>query len=651
MHDFTPAPIRDGSHWLFSDGTRLPVIAGGDGPVEEPPPEPLTAEQIAAQVENLPNISDPTELDTLSAGIRAAYQAHRNPDDGLVDTGILADIQAALAAVTARQGEVAAEQDAALQELARLDALVEGAEEIEVPAEFADWSDEELAIAAGLDEDGWAALSALAVDPEPTQEPEAEPQVTEPAPARTVLSMPRSPQQPQPSEPEPEVIEARDFATGAPMDGDQVLRALQAEAQAYGPGQAGRKVRVASIPLSPDAPRMEAGEDAQAFYDRQLLAKREWRQSRNHGSVRQASGELCAPPFVDYSVVNYGSDAQPIGGIFPRAAGGTADQMKTLRFFRGITYTDITDVALDTSWGTAGGTHANTVGTGSATATQNALATDNASSPYPKLAMRANCLTAIDCEQRANWLEIVYDNLGSMAWPEFVAAIRRAGDIALANQMDELRLQDWYDAADSAGVLLTPVAQPFSANHNVVKQIVDIVQNDRSDKRDWEAPYVVAAPQWLDGAIVSEELGTVAIASGQEAITAARQQIFRDYGITFVGYLGRFGVTAAANETENGYPTKLPALADGAIPQAPCEARVGIARDDAGFERIGDTLNLGVLRTETDLENNDWRTFYETWNRLCFRDAPIVADITVNPSAAVAGAISSPVDLCAGSGS
>ncbi len=200
-------------------------------------------------------------------------------------------------------------------------------------------------------------------------------------------------------------------------------------------------------------------------------------------------------------------------------------------------------------------------------------------------------------------------------------------------------------------MILTPTAQPFNANHQVVQQIVNIVQNDRSDKRDWDAPYVVAAPQWLDGAIVSEELGTVAIASGMEAITAARQQIFRDYNITFVGYLGRFGVTADANLTEHGYPTKLAALTDGPILGAPCEARVGIARDDAGFERIGDELNLGILRTETDLENNDWRTFYETWNRLCFRDAPIVADITVNPNSAVAGPISSPLDLCAGSGS
>jgi hypothetical protein len=324
--------------------------------------------------------------------------------------------------------------------------------------------------------------------------------------------------------------------------------------------------------------------------------------------------------------------------------------MKTLRFFRGIQFTDVTDVTLDTTWGTAGGTHANTVGVGSATATQNALATDNASSPYPKLAMRANCLTPVDCEQRANWLEIVWDNLGSMAWPEFVAGVRRAGDIALANQMDELRLQDWFDAADSAGALLTPTAQPYNANHQVLKQVIDIVQNDRSDKRDWEAPYVVAAPKWLDGALVSETLGTVAIASGQEAITEARGRIFREYGITFVGYLGRFGVTAAANLTNHGYPTKLPALADGAIPQAPCEARLGIARDDAGFERIGEELNLGVLRTETDLQNNDFRTFYETWNRLCFRDAPIVADVTVNPSSAIAAAIT-PLDLCAGSGS
>jgi hypothetical protein len=56
------------------------------------------------------------------------------------------------------------------------------------------------------------------------------------------------------------------------------------------------------------------------------------------------------------------------------------------------------------------------------------------------------------------------------------------------------------------------------------------------------------------------------------------------------------------------------------------------------------------------LENNNWRTFYETWQRLCFRIPPIVADINVNPNLLVEGYATgisgaAVLDQCAGTGS
>lgn len=38
-HTLIESPVRDGSWWLWSDGTRLPVVSGGDGP-EDPPADP-----------------------------------------------------------------------------------------------------------------------------------------------------------------------------------------------------------------------------------------------------------------------------------------------------------------------------------------------------------------------------------------------------------------------------------------------------------------------------------------------------------------------------------------------------------------------------------------------------------------------------------
>lgn len=643
-------------------------------------PEILTPAQIAEQIERLAEITDPTELESLSAGIRAAYEQHRQSD--AVDLGILSDLQAGLASVTERQGEIAAEQAEAAAELERLDALVAGtAEVVELSAEdaqaFDGWSDEELAaVAEWTAEDFEAVLALSAETPEETVDPETpdEPEVVEqPAAAaasaapRTVFinrGMPASPTQPQPHEETAPVAVATLARTGQDVYSDSdVLEALYGEVKKLSGGAArarvGQEVPVATVHLNvPENARMAPDEDAEAFYARQLGGLRASRgQDAGDELVRQAAGTLCAPVLTDYAVPVIGSLAQPVGGVFPSAAGGTANQMKTLNFVQAMKFSDFTDVTTDTTWGTAGGTHANTVGIGSATATQNALATDNASSPYPKLAMEANCPTFVTCEQRATWLEIKYDNLGSMAWPEFVEAVRRGGDIALANYLDSLRLEDWYQAAENGGSTLGSVAQAVNANHNYLTTILNIVQTDRSNKRDWDTPYVVVQPAFTDSLLAAEQLGTAAFAGGQRAITEARDQIARDYNISFVNYLGRFGTTSAAYLTEYGYDTILPDLpADSAAPLMPCQVRVGIARDDAGFNRMGDTLNLGVLRTETDLENNFWRTFYESWQRLCFRIPPIVADINVNPNMLLEGYNSNfsgaaVRDLCAGSGS
>jgi hypothetical protein len=642
-------------------------------PESTPADEPQipSIEDITARIEAIADVQDPAVLDQLTADIRAAYEAERNGET--VDTGVLTDLTAGLSKVTERRADLAASLAEAQAELDRLDAIMAG-DAVELSAEdaaaFDGWTDDELAAVAGWGADEFAALTASVSDvppedpdpevPEAVEPPAEAPAAAAPAAPRTVIvnpnRMPASPAQPQPAETEGAV--ATLARTGQDATEEDVWREMHRTAQTYGRRQANVEIPVASIRLASSAPRLAEGEDAEAFFNRQLDTLREYRGNQAHTpNTRQASGTLCAPPFVDYAVPVIGSDAQPIGGLFPRGAGGTADQMKTLRFFQALTFDDFTDVDTDTTWGTdAGGATAATVGTGSATATQNALAVDNASSPYPKTALRANCPDYVDCEQRAVWLEIVYDNLGSMAWPEFVAAVRRGGDIALAQLMDEQKLEDWYQAAETSGSTLTSIDQGVNANHNYLRSIVNIVQTDRSNKRDWDTPYVVAQPAWADSLLAVEQLGTAAIAAGQRAITEARAQIARDYNISFTNYLSRFGTTSAAYLTEYGYDTKLPALpADGDTPEMPCQARVGIARDDAAFNRVGDTLNLGVLRTEADLENNDWRTFYETWSRLCFRIPPIVADVNVNPNMLVMGYEHNPqgtsLDYCAGTGS
>lgn len=631
--------------------------------------ETPTIEQITTSLENI------TELDTaaladLAADIRAVYETERNQDEVNLDT--LAALRDGLLKVAEAQ-TAAAEAEAQLAaELAEIDAVMAGEAVTLSPedaAAFEGVSDEDIAILAALTDEQVNELRDLAdailsIADSAADAPEDEPEDAEVnvqsasvSIAPRTVRLPPSPAQPVPASPEVAAhAEIVDYDTERPMSREEMGKALLRKALSYGKTP-DRQVRVATLQAGASLPRMAEDDDPQEFFDRQLTTLRQYRGFVD-GDVRQASGTLCAPPFVDYTVMTLGSEAQPIGSVFPRGAGGTADQMKTLRFFQAITFDAYTDVDVDTTWGTdAGGSTAATIGIGSATATQNALALDNASSPYPKTAMRANCPSYVDCEQRSSWLEIVYDNLGSMAWPEFVAAVERGGRVALARLNESNRLQDWYDAADSAGNILTPIAQPMNANQNYVRAILDIILTDRSNKRDWETPYIVAQPAFADGLLVQEVLGTHAVASGTMALNEARAQIFRDYRVSFVDYYDAFGTTAEAYTTDDGSPTVLPALpTDGATPELPCQVRVGIARDDAGFNRVGDTLDLGVLRTETDLEDNDWRIFYEQWQRLCFRIPPIVADIQFNPKALVAGQVTDDgtttnLLLCAGAAS
>jgi hypothetical protein len=44
----TPDPVLDGSSWLFPDGSRLPVVSGGDGPETAPPAAPPAADAAPA---------------------------------------------------------------------------------------------------------------------------------------------------------------------------------------------------------------------------------------------------------------------------------------------------------------------------------------------------------------------------------------------------------------------------------------------------------------------------------------------------------------------------------------------------------------------------------------------------------------------------
>lgn len=94
-------------HYLFSDGTLVPVISGGDGTDPDP-----TLSELIAQAANLAELDDEA-LAQLETDLVAAAEAVANGD---LDDQALADLEAAATAVTS----IRTEQDARTQAAAEL---------------------------------------------------------------------------------------------------------------------------------------------------------------------------------------------------------------------------------------------------------------------------------------------------------------------------------------------------------------------------------------------------------------------------------------------------------------------------------------------------------------------------------------------------
>jgi len=614
------------------------------------------------------------ELAALSADIRAIYESVKSDGPGEDETGAeffgtLTALRDGLRAVTLRQGEIVAEQADAEQLLADLDAEVTVLSG-DITAEDADalnaLDDDGRNALAALDADGLAALAALAAAPEVVEPVEDTPiadvvEITPPAPEveedrlERAASALRSRQVRQPA-PAPEAPQAvslvHAYDDGTPLDGPGLTRRLASAIGRYG-NTPDREVRVASVTLNTDVERVENIADPKAWFDDQLAGLRQHRQaSAAAPGVRQAAGTLCAPPLTDYSVTAIGSEDQPTRALFPTAGGSEADNNKTLEFVQALGFSGFVDANAATFGAdnpdSATGSR---LGIGSATATQNAAAGN--ASQYPKAPLAIACPTLVTCEMRLVWASLLWDNLGAAAWPELVAAGDMAGKVALAKEQEELRLQDWFDAADSANQVLAPqtTGQPYSGTHAMVQTLLTLATFDRTAKRDPNAQYVAIVPDWAAAALAPEMLAMLDIAAGTMSLEQAKAEIFTRFGITVGEYHDGFGKSVDARTTTSGDSTVLPALtASALVPQFPCSARIGLARDDAGFVRQGLELNLGVLRTQANIEANEYQTFYESGTRLCFRIPPIVADVKVNASSAVAAGVT-PVDNCSGSGS
>ena len=121
--DSTPDPIRDGNVWIFADGTRLPVISGGDGPEPEPDDEGDEGEgaddQADAEVVDLTLVETevPDDLSGLSLDELEGIEAALLDELDRCDEGDEPDLAHAEAvynqAVRVREQKTAKEQEQA----------------------------------------------------------------------------------------------------------------------------------------------------------------------------------------------------------------------------------------------------------------------------------------------------------------------------------------------------------------------------------------------------------------------------------------------------------------------------------------------------------------------------------------------------------
>ena len=574
-------------------------------------------DRILELLESLADASaeEVAELETL---IDEAYAEARNPDDGKVDKTVLEQLVAAKEKANERAGEIAAAE----AEVADLDAKM-----ADLTADTDD--DAETEEDASDDDGGESASSeAPAADDAPADESEEEPVEV---PALNGTDGPEIINEtPEQEEDEPELVRT---AAGGAVPVVELPRLMDEATRQT--GMTGAKVTAATMDIDTGravkVPRVPVGKfDEQGFVSQVIADKR----AERLNAARTAAGGNCGIRTIDYEIGVLGGDCLPVTEAMPRAASEGRQGARTLEFFEDIDFVDYNgEVGVG---GTSPGVASYT------------LAEDETGAEYPKPCGVFACPASVDCDVDIIHKCLLVGNVQDMAWPQWTAAQVQALQNAHSSHREEKHLQSIFDYATAQSNVFTPDLTPadIRGSWSLVNWLLRLKDLDQSATRDCAGSrYIALAPIHAMSQIVSDV--ALMMNTGGQRLTAeaAVWELLDRAGIDVVFYRDRFGTTPANQVTADGSPTSFvddPIVGSGgaALRPWPSQARVAMMRDDAPFIKAATELDLGVYRTESDTENNDFRQQMEIFEKLCFRNKHVfVTDVplcvTGNQPAAV----------------
>lgn len=576
------------------------------------------------------------EIEALHADAFAAYETNRNGGtDGNVnvdDAHVLAD---AIKKINARKAELAVEAEAALAELAALDAAVgfgtEGGEpepEGEGDAPEGDAPVEGDAPAEGdTPAEGDAPVEGDAPEGDAPVEGDAPEELAAPAAPARVLRMPLRQTQAV-SAPAPEAREKELL-----FDSNGNSRKIEDFGQMFNQGinrvpktaqGVGVRSHIATLKFDSDViPVVGKFEDFATADEAFQKLVDEKNQEFDQFATLKASGGPCVARRQEFALGVIGGDSEPVDAALPsvQSNGGGTSFYQSFEAFGAMDGVTATYSAADDIEGAG---------------------TIQAPGPYPKTEGALACPSPINCDKTLVVENVKIGNWVDMSWPEYVAAAKKIADVYLAQTAEERRLKAIYDYATAQTNVFNETAQPLGATQQLVDVILRYVTVDRKAQRvKKDVRYNVFLEEGTEEALVVDLARKMNTSGTMMTVDNAVFEILRKYNIavSFYNSKDQFGTPAGIAGARAGNLIGT----GGTLPKWDAKTRIAIMRDDAVYNDKGPQLDLGVFRTQEDFETNNYHLFFEFLEATCFRNKHVfIVDTLLCPTGTQSGTTTAP---------
>lgn len=600
---------------LWSDGTQLPVVRGGDG-------EPTPLADLVAQAQAINADTPDDQLAQLDADITAAAQA---VDPANVDDATLATLQAANEAVQGIRAEAERREADAERRADEARAALAA-----ITGEQAEPDGEGGGDGEGAEQEGAEGQEGTQPEPEPeggqAGEQEgaqaadtAQPIAASGAPARRRPPITRvATRRPTDVAPRPSVTagagdglaglglvasaNAPGVPAGSPITNyDQLARVFVSGYEAMRGFRQGAKAKVALVQVGdpdhdgrnyPEGYRLDGNlpENLRKIAAAQRAAERGGIRAaaERQGDSLAAAGGICAPQQVRYDLPVVGDDARPLRDEFMARFGADRGGIRTID---PPSLDDVDDAI--SLW-----THTNDLNPGVDPDGAGPLVAGPATKPCLTVSCPGETESLVDAIVRC----LRTGNFRVRFFPEQIEAWMRLVTVAQARFAERQLLGK---VSGKAGTVNMTQAQVLSSGRDMLTTLDRIIARWRNVYR-LEDSFTLqfAAPRWFLDQVRADIARQLPVGSLAETLAVAQAEIesfFRTRNVDPVWL----------REGEAGQD--FAAQASGVVAAWPATVKAYITAPGAWLFLDGGGLDLGMMRDTTNTATNDVQFFAETW--------------------------------------